>query len=135
MWRHGNGLTAFSHSAEAVEANKAPRQPTLYFAKEMGVVREAKEMASPKVAEIPVSLNLPGFCVRARVRLCLWFRHRTNLLTVPALSFIQSDATVEVVDEVELGGRHRVQVVSPVVGWASVTAGDGTVLLEKMVAQ
>ena len=43
-------------AAEAADAaNKATRQPTLYLAKEMGVVRQAKEMTSPKVGEIPVS--------------------------------------------------------------------------------
>ena len=47
-------------------------------------------------------------------------------------SSLQSGATVEVVDEVELDGRHRVHLVSPLVGWASGTAGDGTVLLEKV---
>jgi hypothetical protein len=47
---------------------------------------------------------------------------------------VQNGATVEVIEEVEIDGRHRVHVVSPVVGWASVTAGDGTVLLEKMGA-
>lgn len=46
-------------AAEAPEAIKSTRQPTRYLAKEMGVVREAKEMASPRVAEIPVSLSLP----------------------------------------------------------------------------
>ena len=55
-------------------------------------------------------------------------------MTMSASLCHQSGATVEVVDEIEIDGRHRVQVVSPVVGWASVTAGDGTVLLEKMVA-
>ena len=43
-------------AAEAADAaNRAARQPTLYLAKEMGVVRQAKEMTSPKVGEIPVS--------------------------------------------------------------------------------
>jgi hypothetical protein len=64
----------------------------------MGVVREAKEMSSPKVGEIPVG------------------------------------STVVVISEVELDGRHRVQVRSPTVGWASVCAGDGTVLLAKTEA-
>ena len=118
-------------AAEAADAaNKATRQPTLYLAKEMGVVRQAKEMTSPKVGEIPVSelltlltLLLLGFssessklaCCRANVR---W----------------QSGSTVEVVQELEFEGRHRVQLVSPVSGWASVTAGDGTVLLEKVAS-
>jgi hypothetical protein len=104
----------------------------------MGVVRAAKEMASPKVAEIPVSLDLPqllrvGVGVGVGVGV-LAFRHPSQLLTVSASLCHQSGATVEVVDEVEIDGRHRVQVVSPVVGWASVTAGDGTMLLEKIVA-
>ena len=46
----------------------------------------------------------------------------------------QSGSTVEVVQELEFEGRHRVQLVSPVSGWASVTAGDGTVLLEKVAS-
>lgn len=62
--RHCKDLTALPHVAEAVETNKAPRQSTLYLAKEMGVVRAGKEMASPKVAEIPVSFSLPGPCAR-----------------------------------------------------------------------
>ena len=36
--------------------------------------------------------------------------------------------------ELEFEGRHRVQLVSPMCGWASVTAGDGTVLLEKVAS-
>ena len=46
----------------------------------------------------------------------------------------QSGSTVEVVQELEFEGRHRVQLVSPMTGWASVTAGDGTVLLEKVAS-
>lgn len=55
-------------------------------------------------------------------------------MTASFCTCVQNGATVEVIEEVEIDGRHRVHVVSPVVGWASVTAGDGTVLLEKMGA-
>ena len=53
--------------ATDADASKATRTPTTYRAKEMGVVRQAKEMASQKVGEIPVSSKrhsvLPGLCV------------------------------------------------------------------------
>ena len=63
-------------AATEADASKATRPPTMYRAKEMGVVRQAKEMASQKVGEIPVSSKrhsvLPGLCV---VMLCFYMSH------------------------------------------------------------
>ena len=54
------------------------------------MVRAAKEMASPKVAEIPVSLDLPQL-LRVGVGVgvgVLAFRHPSQLLTVSAIRVV-----------------------------------------------
>ena len=83
----------------------------------MGVLRQGIDLDSPKVGEIEVRAH-----------------HRRTQIPAPKLTCTclpaQRGATVAVAELVEFEGRRRVRVVSPSAGWASISAGDGTVLLE-----
>ena len=84
----------------------------------MGVLRQGIDLDSPKVGEIEVRAH-----------------HRRTQIPAPKLTCnlvgrSQRGATVTVAELVEFEGRRRVRVVSPSAGWASISAGDGTVLLE-----
>ena len=77
----------------------------------------AAQLDSPKVGEIEVRAH-----------------HRRTQIPAPKLTCTylpaQRGATVAAAELVEFEGRRRVRVVSPSAGWASISAGDGTVLLE-----